>query len=930
MATALCGRDDEQARLDLLVQQVAAGQGRAMVLRGEPGIGKSAMLDVAETLCRGAGISVLRGQASEMDHWLPFAALSDCLGTDTAERPGLARIRSLMRGDERVGALAGAAGQEFLIAEAILSSLDDWCSAGPVALLVDDVHWADAASLAVIHRLARALDQLPLLVLLTSRPAPEPGPVSRLLLSLEEHKVPTVTLGPLDEDKVAELVAELTGVRPGDRLRELVAGAAGNPLYVIELISARAGADGFDAGSPVEEVDGGDSSVPGPLNAAIFQRLGSLSAGTREMLKIVALLGRAFSAAEMTAVLQRPVTELLTPVAEAIAAGVLEERGGLLAFRHDLIRRVVVQSYSHAVRTALHQQIGVALAAMNAPVERVAEHLLETSQLSERDVEWLRGALDSLLVRAPRLAVELLHRARDRSPSDELDFELVRALMWAGRLPEAERAAQLLLARPLPVEQEGVVRWWLAQAVLQQGRVLETVAVVRAAAEREGISRAQAARFRALEAQALHLMVRLDEAERAAGLAVTGGRQSGDAYATAYGLTTRAAVLLVTRRVEEALDLVDEAFVALGGRETQPDVQLSPHMARGFCLADLDRATEAYEDFREGVRQSESAGGAFLTWHQSAIANLEFLRGNWDDAQTAVQTGLDASDPLDVGPDLRALAAMINIRRGQRTEHTDFVSTAPLDLRAYSYTEYLHRWARAMARDADGDSAGAFQLLESFLWDSDRLTEVLMLDHVFPDAARLAFCLGRTDRLAALEASAREIAAFQPSPNKRGTAALCRGLAEADCSLLTESADAYRSAGRPLFMAFAQENEAVLRARAGQPNQAGTLMSQAVRTYAMLGADWDVRRAEGRLSLEGLTLESRRAPSKAATGWDALTKTEQLVLSMVAEGCSNPQIAERLYVSRRTAQTHVSRVMAKLGKSSRVELAVAAMLRTEA
>ncbi|ARF81840.1 hypothetical protein HS99_0010000 [Kitasatospora aureofaciens] len=104
-----------------------------------------------------------------------------------------------------------------------------------------------------------------------------------------------------------------------------------------------------------------------------------------QMLRVVALLGRAFSAVEMMAVLQRPATELLTPVAEAIAAGVLEERGDLLAFRHDLIRRVVVQSYSQAVRTALYRQIGVALAAMNAPVERVAEHLLEAAQLGESD-----------------------------------------------------------------------------------------------------------------------------------------------------------------------------------------------------------------------------------------------------------------------------------------------------------------------------------------------------------------------------------------------------------------------------------------------------------------------------------------------------------------------------------------------------------------
>ncbi|MFG2848624.1 AAA family ATPase [Kitasatospora sp. NPDC048296] len=926
MVVTVQGRETERARLELMVRQLTAGRGQAMVLRGEPGIGKSAVLDLVDALCRSAGITVLRGAAGEIDRSVPFAVLSECLDAGAADHPGVVRIRGLLRGDERVGAPAGAVGQEFLIAEAILSTLDDWCSAEPLALLVDDLHWADPASLAVIRRLVRALDQLPLLVVVTCRPTPDTATVTGLLRDLAESGVPITDLAPLVEAEVAALVANLAGGLPGERLRSLVAGAAGNPLYVAELVRALSGEGRIELQGSTAEIGPETSLMPAPLSATILHRIDSLTAPTRELLRLVALLGRAFSAAEMTTVLQLPATDLVEPVVEALAAGVLEERGGGFAFRHDLIRQAVVESHSQAVRTALHEQIGVSLAEAGAPVERVAEHVLEAGRLGPRDLAWLRVSLDPLLVRAPVLAVELLRRATASAGSQDLGFELVRALLWAGLPAEAEHAARAALARPLPEGSEGMVRGWLAQALLQQGRLAETVAEVRSALALESLPLNQAALLHALESQTLHLMIRPEEAERAALLAVRNGRESGDGFATAYGLTTQSAVLLVTRRVEEALALTTAALDHLGEAGISSDVQLTPLLARGYCLADLDRLAEAHADLRAGARESEQAGVALLPWYQSAIANLEYLRGNWDDALVAVQSGLDTVDPLDVGPDLRAIAAQIHVRRGQRSEHTDVIMAEADDLRAHSYTEYLHWWVRALVRDAEGDCAGAFDLLEAYLWKSGELRKVVTLDHLFPDAARMAFCLGRSDRLAALAASAQELADFQPSPNKLGTAALCRGLADADSTLLAESATAYQAAGRPLFVAFARENEAVLLARAGSADQAAAASAEAVDGYLALGASWDARRTRQRLRAEGVTVRSRKAAARSETGWEALSETERAVLAMVAEGCSNPQISERLYISRRTAQLHVSRIMAKLGESSRVGLAVTATL----
>ncbi|MFB7666706.1 response regulator transcription factor [Kitasatospora sp. NPDC056138] len=116
-------------------------------------------------------------------------------------------------------------------------------------------------------------------------------------------------------------------------------------------------------------------------------------------------------------------------------------------------------------------------------------------------------------------------------------------------------------------------------------------------------------------------------------------------------------------------------------------------------------------------------------------------------------------------------------------------------------------------------------------------------------------------------------------------------------------------------------------ARAGLSGRAAAAAAEAVDGYRALGASWDARRTRQRLRAAGITVRNRRTVARSETGWEALSATERTVLAVIAEGCSNPQISERLYMSRRTVQVHVSRIMAKLGGSSRVGLAVAATSR---
>jgi DNA-binding NarL/FixJ family response regulator len=158
----------------------------------------------------------------------------------------------------------------------------------------------------------------------------------------------------------------------------------------------------------------------------------------------------------------------------------------------------------------------------------------------------------------------------------------------------------------------------------------------------------------------------------------------------------------------------------------------------------------------------------------------------------------------------------------------------------------------------------------------------------------------------------------------------CRGLIDQDIAAVLAAADYARETGRAVEHAEALEDAAVLAAAAGDEASARKHAADALRQYARLGAQWDIRRAGQRLRAAGLSQVPRTPRVRAETGWDALTPTETLVAQLVALGLSNPDIAARLFLSRNTVQTHVSHILAKLGAASRMEIIRSAAARPAA
>jgi DNA-binding CsgD family transcriptional regulator len=413
-------------------------------------------------------------------------------------------------------------------------------------------------------------------------------------------------------------------------------------------------------------------------------------------------------------------------------------------------------------------------------------------------------------------------------------------------------------------------------------------------------------------------------AEQARQTAVSGGVE----WSAVNAIDVMSAVYSSQQRSELALAAAEEELSILAAYEGKyPDLPfgIAPYMLKGWSLTELDRLTEADEAIEAGLRFCERTGSPLVAMYHATRATLRFLEGRWDDALAEIRAGLDIPDPMMVATvPLNSLAAMIGIHRNDGAV-ISATSAWPEEVPpVMAFTVFWHRWAFALAVEAEGDPERAFDLLFTY-WDRGSPLPRAHMHHLCPDIVRLAIALGRqnlacrvADEMAALAARETKSAAIQ------GTAALCRGMADGDVDRLMAAAAAYRQAGRPLYLAHAYENAAVLLAKGRHRSQARAALDTAVDLYAELDATWDTGRAGQRIRQTGIRGGASGPRRRPKTGWDALTPTERKVAALVAEGRSNPAIATRMFLSRRTVQSHVSSILGKLGLTSRVELAVMA------
>ena len=573
------GRGQELAIVRAGVEALGRSEGAVIWVEGEPGIGKSSL--VAEALATGSapGWDIGWGVAGKLTERLPLRVMQDCLqvrpgSPDPRRAHAAGLLRSLRQGLFADGD-ASVTGIEVLVA-----LVDELCAAAPTVIVLDDLQWADDASLIVWHQLAASIDQLRLLLIGTCRPTPRRAEVQELRAAVVRRGGAVVTLGPLTETDVTALVTAMLGAPPGDALRQLTAQAAGNPLYVRELVDAMVREQALEIGPATAEVSAARERLPASLAAVLTDRLSSVSADTAQMLRTAALLGGRFAVTDLAVVLRRPASELAAGIEEAVAAGILIGSDPDLAFRHLLIQQALYESMPAALRTALHAEAARELAATGADALSVAQQLSAAKMPGEGWVrKWLIESGPALATRAPQLGAEILRRELDETPDgdeawDGLMASLVWALLAAGSYQEAARQASWALTVMTDPVRRAETYWVLTRAQVSAGRNDDAITTMRQALASAGLPGEWRARMLALLAMLQRAATGdLDTADATAIQALTAAEQAGDAFATAHALTDLWLTRSIRRDHAAALDYIDRALRALGDDPGHADLR---------------------------------------------------------------------------------------------------------------------------------------------------------------------------------------------------------------------------------------------------------------------------------------------------------------------------------------------------------------------
>jgi DNA-binding CsgD family transcriptional regulator len=933
-AGALVGRQSEMALLNGVIRQAARGRGGSVLIEGEPGIGKSTLVRAAVAGAPEAGCQVFWGGGDELGQALPLLPFLDALRVrEPAGNPRRNTIVRLLRGE-----VSTDRGTDVpaVLAEQLLALVAEECAVRPTILVIDDLQWADPASVTLWGRLARSAPRMPLLLVGMMRPVPQREDV--LALRRVAGDGDRLQLTGLTAEAVADLVAALAGGRPDGNLLRLAGGAAGNPLYVTELVAALARASRLTITEGSAELAGG--SAPGSLSAAIADRLGFAAGPVREVLQAAALLGVDFAVHDLAIVLHRGVADLIPAVEEARAAGVLAESGDGLGFRHPLIRAALYDEMPASVRSAWHRDAGRALAEADAPADRVARQMLRAvggtggaaEPVDEWMLEWLARGADTLVSQAPAVAAELLSRAVASSPAasarhGRLASRLADALYRTGDTAAAEQVANRALEHAAEPDLLVDLHWTLAQCRIRAGESAESLATLDRALTSPGISARHRARLLALAART-HLNIgEVEKAGPVADSALTVASAAGDNWAMGWALTVLAGAAVLQGHVTDALPLYDRALDVTQSDPALTDLRLLLQINKAVTLGYLDQYDEALALAGQARHLADQVGTAIrLAQVHCALCQLLFQTGRWDDALAeaeVVHEDLKAPDAAccDLG-----IAAVISFHRGETGAARRHLAAAAPHARRVGHRLFA---PLALARSLDREQDGALPEALAALTDAfDGIEDVEDIEDLLADGVRLATETGDLATAQALAGRVDALAAESEIPHRQANALYCRGLLDRDAPRLLAAAERYDEAGRPLLTAKALEASAGQFVDADDRDRARAAFTRAVEVYASLGAAADVARLQAAFRAHGIRRGPHAKHRRAQSGWDSLTATEIKIAAFVEEGLSNPEIAARLLLSRRTVATHVSHILKKLDVHSRIDIAREAALRT--
>jgi DNA-binding CsgD family transcriptional regulator len=901
----LYGRQAEQRAIDNLLASAREGRSAAVVVRGEAGMGKTALLDYAAV---GAdGMLVLRAVGIETEAELAFAGLHLLL------RPVLDHIEALP--GPQATALHGALGlseigsqDPFLTRLAVLSLMSDLAEDRPVLCLIDDAHWLDRASADALLFTARRLEAEGVVMVLAARVGPPPFTTPGLC---------DLTLAPLDSDQASQLLEERAGHLASALRGRVLAEADGNPLALVELAAAVT-ADSAAAGT-------GPLPVTHSVQELYADQIARLGEPTASLL----LLAAAEATGDLALVLS--AAKVLGTGAEALAAA---ERAGLVAvdqirltFRHPLVRAASYHSAPLAARQAAHRALAAALDGQPDPDGRRTWHLAATA--SERD-EGVAAELDQVAERSRTrggyAAVSAAYeRAAQLTPGNEARARRLLAAATsaadAGQIGRAERLvgqAQQLTGDALLLAEIALLR--TAQVTGdRRARIAELAAAVAAIADRyperaftmlcvalgaaPALTDPELSRMnRTLLSQLDNLPLPPDARLRPIYKAVVQRSRlySGDHSANIYVIR----------------DCVAE--IRENPAKAPPPERISACLL-AFWLGDHDALAEI-----SAVLVADCRRQGMLGWLPGALQGLTFaqiLRGEWAQARASAMEGLrlqemgQSQHTAFLAGTLGVLAAHTGDEDGCRTWLADYGRLGGAALVQENYQRFLF----GLLDLGNGKFSAALERLAKLLDTWWRDTDEFVF---LPDLVEAAARCGDLDQ------AHRALAKFEAWANLVGqpwafaVAHRCRALVSDAASAemhYRAAVDGHHQDGRPFEHARALLLYGEWLRRQRRRSEARAQLTAAHEIFEDLGAACWIRRAAKELAAIGAAPAD--TPARPAGVLSRLTPQELQVVQLAATGLSNRGIGAQMFLSPRTVGYHLYKAYPKLGVTSRAELA---------
>jgi DNA-binding CsgD family transcriptional regulator len=934
----LVGRERELEELGRVLESAKAGEGGLLLLPGEAGVGKTRL---AEEAIAASGLAAVRGAATERGT-TPYAPVIGSLREFLRVEPaGLSEMGPL--GEHlstllpELGDSPEAPDRETLFA-AICRAFETIARRDATVVFLDDLQWADAATLELLPSLASAADDWPLLVLGAYRTEDiaRGHPLRRLRTELRRaRRLTELAVEPLDPDGTALLAARILGEEPGLTLRAaLYDRAQGVPFFVEELATALKESELLVPGRGGLELETGASvPIPETVRDVVRLRADGISKEARASLEAAA------------AASGRVELELLAELGEADGVGELVERGflhevepGIAAFRHDLAREATYADTPWPRRRSLHRALAGLLEARGGEPHLVAEHWLGGGEPARARPLLLAAARRFCAIHAYRDAAAAGRRALELWVEGEdeplrlmtLD-ELGRCAQLSGELAEATQAWEEVaagLAETEDLERVARVKQRLATVYDLQHARPKAVAAHTEAADAFAASglHAEASSEWLLAADNLcsddvpGTSAILDQALEAA---VRAGR--GDLESRSLGF--KGFVASIEGRPDEAIAEVRNALsIALAGNHV--DAAAEAFWALGAIANSWNDYAGAQAAFEEAIDFCQAHGKPVdEQFCLSCLAIVLLNRGDWERAERIAEQVLAAPAPPEAATaHAFEVLGLIQAARGSAGQARSHLTDGRELGRKIGLlgTVMQSSVGLALVDELEGRA--------SPLWDElvETMPETMISGYASALRWAATFAARRrrerelvhayADKLAAWAARFASPDALAALAQALGETALLEGDAVQAAEQFTQAIDRFGEMGSPFERAYAQMRAGVALAAAGERELGVERLVDAYRTFRKLGARPFWTQAACDLEALGEAVD-RRLGRRAARDLDGagLTKRELEVLRLVAVGRTNREIARELFLSPRTIDMHVRHVLAKLDCRSRTE-----------